>query len=79
MTCEPVPLALIFLIGAIGGATAGGVINRVLYEINPVLSDAFITTVYSLMLGFLGIYALTDFLRSRKAGGGGDAVQPRRG
>jgi len=68
-----VPLAAVFLIGAVLGATAGGVINRVLYEINPVLSDAFITTVYSLMLGFLGFYALTDYLRSRKAGGGGDA------
>ena len=74
-----VPLAAVFLIGAIIGATGGGVINRVLYEINPVLSDAFITTVYSLMLGFLGIYAMTDFLRARKAGkaegphGGGDA------
>lgn len=68
-----VPLAVVFLIGAVLGATAGGVINRVLYEINPVLSDAFITTVYSLMLGFLGFYALTDYLRSRKAGGGGDA------
>ena len=32
-----VPLAATFLIGAIGGATLGGVINRVLYEINPVL------------------------------------------
>jgi len=67
-----VPLAVVFLIGAILGATAGGVINRTLYEVNPVLSDAFITTVYSLMLGFLGFYALADFLRSRK-GGGGDA------
>ena len=61
-----VPLAMVFLIGAIIGATGGGVINRVLYEINPVLSDAFITTVYSLMLGFLGIYAMMDFLRARK-------------
>ncbi|MGB7918736.1 MAG: sulfite exporter TauE/SafE family protein [Desulfobacterales bacterium] len=74
-----VPLALVFLIGAIIGATAGGVINRVLYDINPVLSDTFITTVYAFMLGFLGIYAMTDFLRARKAaarvtttyGGGG--------
>ncbi len=62
-----VPLAAVFLIGAIIGATAGGLINRVLYEINPVLSDAFITTVYSLMLGFLGIYAMIDFLKARKA------------
>jgi len=67
-----VPLALVFLIGAIIGATAGGIINRVLYEINPVLSDAFITTVYSLMLGFLGIYSLTDFLKARKAPGAAD-------
>lgn len=67
-----VPLAIVFLIGAIVGATAGGVLNRVLYEINPVLSDAFITTVYSLMLGFLGIYSLLDFLKARKAPGAAD-------
>ncbi|MBC8199142.1 MAG: sulfite exporter TauE/SafE family protein [Desulfobacteraceae bacterium] len=67
-----VPLAIVFLIGAIIGATAGGLLNRVLYEINPVLSDAFITTVYSLMLGFLGIYSLTDFLKARKAPGAAD-------
>jgi len=65
-----VALALIFLLGAIGGATTGGVINRTLYEINPVLSDAFITTIYVLMLGGLGAYALIDFLRARKKGGG---------
>jgi len=68
-----VPLAVVFLIGAILGATVGGVINRVLYEINPVLSDAFITTIYSLMLGFLGIYALQDYLKARKAGDVGSA------
>ena len=67
-----VPLAVVFLLGAILGATAGGLINRILYEINPVLSDAFITTIYSLMLGFLGIYAMTDYLRARKASGAGD-------
>ena len=67
-----VPLAIVFLIGAIIGATAGGVLNRVLYEINPVLSDAFITTVYSVMLGFLGIYSLIDFLKARKATGAAD-------
>ena len=61
-----VPLAVTFLIGAILGATAGGLINRFLYEINPVLSDAFITTIYALMLGFLGCYALLDFLKARK-------------
>jgi hypothetical protein len=60
-----VPLALVFLLGAIVGATGGGVLNRVLYEINPVLSDAFISTIYVLMLGALGFYALSDFLRAR--------------
>ncbi|MCF8051762.1 MAG: sulfite exporter TauE/SafE family protein [Desulfobacterales bacterium] len=68
-----VPLAVVFLIGAIVGATLGGLLNRVLYEINPVLSDAFITTIYSLMLGFLGLYALLDFLKARKTSTGGDA------
>jgi len=61
-----VPLAVVFLLGAIIGATVGGLINRVLYEINPVLSDAFITTVYAGMLGFLGIYAMIDYLMARK-------------
>jgi uncharacterized protein len=68
-----VPLALIFLIGAMVGATTGGVINRWLYEINPVLSDAFITTVYCFMLGGLGIYSLLDFLSARKSGAAGGA------
>lgn len=68
-----VPLALVFLIGAMVGATTGGVINRWLYEINPVLSDAFITTIYVFMLGGLGVYALTDFLNARKSGDKGGA------
>jgi len=68
-----VSLALIFLIGAMVGATTGGVINRWLYEINPVLSDAFITTIYVFMLGGLGIYALMDFLNARKSGDTGGA------
>ncbi len=60
-------LAVVFLIGAILGATLGGMINRFFYEINPVMSDAFITTIYSLMLGFLGTYAMLDYLKCRKA------------
>jgi len=62
-----VPLATVFLVGAIIGATVGGIINRILYDINPVLSDAFITTVYAAMLGFLGMYAMNDYLGARKA------------
>jgi len=61
------PLAVVFLIGAIIGATLGGLINRFLYEINPVLSDAFITSVYACMLGLLGTYAMTDFVKARKS------------
>ena len=74
-----VPLAAVFLIGSISGATVGGYIQRVIYETNPVMSDAFITVVYSFMLGFLGLYAGTDFLKARKAAkerlplGGGEA------
>jgi uncharacterized membrane protein YfcA len=67
-----VPLAFVFVIGALIGATGGGLLNRYLYELNPVLSDAFISSVYVFMLGFLGIYAMTDFLRSRKPGNSGD-------
>ena len=63
-----VPLAIWFLVGSGIGVTGGGVINRTLYEINPLLSDTFISVVYVLLLGFLGIYALTDFLKLRKAG-----------
>jgi len=65
-----VSLAVVFLIGSIGGATLGGWVNRTLYEMNPVLSDAFITSIYVLMLGFLCSYALLDFFRSRKAQAG---------
>lgn len=61
-----VGLAVVFLIGSIGGATLGGYVNRTLYEMNPILSDAFITTIYVLMLGFLCSYALMDFFKSRK-------------
>ncbi|MBF0507400.1 MAG: sulfite exporter TauE/SafE family protein [Deltaproteobacteria bacterium] len=69
-----VPLALIFLLGAIVGATTGGVINRWLYDLNPIASDAFITTIYVLMLGILGCYALLDFLKASKAPGGGGSA-----
>ena len=65
-----VRVAVVFVVGSVIGATLGGVVNRAFYESDPVLSDAFITTVYSVMLGFLGVYALTDFLKSRKKGGG---------
>jgi uncharacterized membrane protein YfcA len=62
-----VSLACTFLVGSIGGATAGGYLNRTLYEMNPVLSDAFITTIYVFILGFLGFYGMSDYFRTRRA------------
>ena len=75
-----VRVAVVFVLGSVVGATVGGAINRTLYESNPVLSDAFITAVYSVMLGFLGVYAMMDFLKSRKnergaAHGGNDEAE----
>lgn len=61
-----VGLAIAFLVGSVLGATGGGLINRALYETNPVLSDTFISVVYVLLLGFLGAYSLLDFLKLRK-------------
>jgi uncharacterized membrane protein YfcA len=63
-----VKLAVAFLVGSGVGVTIGGTINRTLYEANPVLSDTFISVVYVILLGFLGFYALIDFLRLRKVG-----------
>lgn len=62
-----VGLAIAFLVGSGIGSTAGGLVNRTLYAKNPVLSDTFINIVYVILLGFLGIYALTDFLKLRKS------------
>ncbi len=64
-----VKLAVAFLVGSGIGATAGGLVNRTLYEQNPVLSDTFINVVYVVLLGFLGTYAAVDFLRLRKGPG----------
>lgn len=61
-----VKLAIAFLVGSFGGVVVGGVLNRVIYEFSPVMSDAFISLIYVFLLGFLGIYALLDFLKSKK-------------
>ena len=68
-----VGLAVAFLVGSGIGVTGGGVINRTLYEINPVLSDTFISIIYVVLLGFLGFYSLIDFLKLKNKGGDGDA------
>jgi len=68
-----VKLAIAFLIGSAGGTFIGGAINKGLYNKDPLLSEAFISTVYATLLGFLGFYALADFIKSTRkpAGGGG--------
>jgi hypothetical protein len=62
-----VALAIAFLVGSMGGVFAGGILNRWIYELNPVMSDTFISIIYVVLLGFLGIYAMMDFLKLRKA------------
>ncbi|MFV0437536.1 MAG: sulfite exporter TauE/SafE family protein [Desulfopila sp.] len=64
-----VPLAVTFLVGAIIGSTLGGMLNRYLYDLNPVLSDLFITSVYVFILGFLSFYAVIDYLKSSRQSG----------
>jgi uncharacterized membrane protein YfcA len=41
-------------------------INRTVYQYNPALSDALISSVYVMVLGILGFYSLADWLRLRK-------------
>jgi len=59
-------LAVAFVCGSAIGATVGGLINRTLYNIDPAMSDVFISVVYAVILGFLGTYALVDYLKLRK-------------
>ena len=70
-----VKLAVAFLFGSGAGTFIGGYINRLLYDKDPLLSEAFISLVYAILLGFLGTYAAIDFWKSTRgpATGGGDA------
>jgi len=61
-----VKLAVAFLVGSGLGTVVGGTINKALYNIDPLLSDTFISIVYSILLGFLGFYALYDFIKSSR-------------
>ena len=63
-------LAVAFLVGSGAGTFIGGSINRFFYDKDPILSEAFISLVYAVLLGFLGFYALIDFWKSRNATGG---------
>lgn len=66
-------LAIAFLVGSIGGAVLGGALNKALYNYDPNLSELFISLVYAILLGFLGFYALLDFMKASKTDTGGDA------
>ena len=66
------PLAIAFLCGALIGATVGGWINMALFRMSPLISEMFISTIYAVLLGFLGFYALFDFIKSSRAPQAGD-------
>jgi len=72
-------LAIAFLVGSGAGTVIGGAINTGLYNKDPLLSEMFISSIYAVLLGFLGFYALFDFIASSRkqntadAGGGHDA------
>jgi len=68
-----VKLAAAFLVGSAGGTFIGGALNKALYDFDPLMSEAFISLVYAVLLGFLGFYALIDFIKSSRAGDTGDA------
>ncbi len=71
-------LAIAFLAGSIVGTFIGGAINKGLYNADPLLSELFISTIYAVLLGFLGFYALFDFLRASR-GAKGAASQDAHG
>lgn len=61
-----VGLAIAFLVGSGLGVTGGGIVNRELFNYSPVLSNLVISAVYVIMLGFLGFYALYDYIKAAK-------------
>jgi uncharacterized membrane protein YfcA len=59
-------LAAWFVVGSFVGITAGGSINRALFQSSPALSDVVISSVYVIVLGILGIYSISDWIRQGK-------------
>lgn len=66
-------LAIAFLVGSGGGTFIGGAINKGLYNKDPLLSEFFISTIYAVLLGFLGFYALFDFINASRKKDTGDS------
>jgi uncharacterized membrane protein YfcA len=65
-----VKLAVAFLAGSGIGTVIGGAINKGLYNSDPLLSELFISTIYAVLLAFLGFYALFDFLKATRGSKG---------
>lgn len=61
-------LAAYFLIGSIIGASLGGLIQKAIYDANPVLSDAVVSIIYALILGFLSWYGISDYFKKKRSG-----------
>jgi uncharacterized membrane protein YfcA len=68
-----VKLAIAFLVGSGAGTFIGGAINKGLYNKDPLLSEFFISTIYAVLLGFLGFYALIDFIIASRKQAASDA------
>jgi len=62
-----VKLAIAFLCGSGIGTFIGGAINVGLYNANPLLSELFISSVYAVLLGFLGFYSLWDYIKTTRS------------
>jgi hypothetical protein len=58
-------LAIAFLCGSAVGTVIGGTINNALYDADPLLSELFISVMYTVLLGFLGFYATLDHWRAK--------------
>ena len=71
-----VKLAIAFLGGSLLGTIVGGALNKGLYDADPLLSELFISSIYAVLLGFLGFYALWDFLHSRKSPEAASEAEP---
>jgi uncharacterized membrane protein YfcA len=72
-------LAIAFLCGSAAGTVIGGTINNALYDADPLLSELFISVMYTVLLGFLGFYASLDHWRAHRSGAGdahGEAGAP---
>ncbi len=61
-----VGLAAWFVVGSFVGITCGGSINRAIFQHSPALSDVVISSVYVIVLGILGIYSFSDWIRQGK-------------